>query len=358
MDKMRSLIFFMVMISSATLEIKDNLTATEGGSITLPDPVVELGFLSYGRTNIAYLKNREIDILEENFRNRLLWNSSTGLLTLTDLQKNDSGIYDIDSKRGNVFLFSYKLSVYVMSSSATLEIKDNLTATEGGSITLPDPVMELGFLLYGRKNIAYFRIRKIDIFEENFRNRLLWNNSTGLLTLTDLQKNDSGIYHIDSKKGNVFLFSYKLSVYECVQQPTVKASAVSADSCTLVCLVEKGDETTLLWYRGEERVNQISSDLSLSLTLHKQDFNSTFKCVAANPAEEKFISVNATVSCGQDNTEEKGFDHGHVGLILISALIILTIASLITWMFVMKKCRGRTQRKTHNRMNFTEVDYV
>ncbi|XP_076001827.1 uncharacterized protein LOC142994839 [Genypterus blacodes] len=190
----------------------------------------------------------------------------------------------------------------VMSSSVTLDIKENLKTTEGGSITLPDPVMERGFLIYGWKIIAIMKHREIDIWEEIFRNRLLWNNSTGLFTLTDLQKNYSGIYQIDSRRGNIFTFSYKLTVYECVQQPAVKASAVSADSCTLVCLVEKGDETTLLWYRGEERVNQSSSDLSLSLTLHKQDFSSTFKCVAANPAEEKFVSVNVTVSCDLDSS--------------------------------------------------------
>ncbi|XP_076001604.1 CD48 antigen-like isoform X2 [Genypterus blacodes] len=243
----------------------------------------------------------------------------------------------------------------VMSSFDTLEIKDNLTATEGGSITLPAPVVKLGFLLYGGEVLAQLKNKDIDFYEKSFRNRLLWNSSTGLLTLTDLQKNDSGIYGIQSKKGNVFTVSYKLSVYECVHQPSVKASAVSADSCTLVCLVEKGDETTLLWYRGEERVNQSSSDLSLSLTLHKQDFSSIFKCVAANPAEEKSVSINAAVLCGQNNTEEKGYDHGRVGLILISALSILTIASFITWMFVMKKCRKGDSQSQDEDVVYTDV---
>lgn len=96
-----------------------------------------------------------------------------------------------------------------MNPSATEEVKKNLKGTEGGSITLPDPVVEFGFALFGGNVIAMVKERKSQIFVD----RVLWDSNTGLFTITGLQRNDSGIYNIDSKKGRVFGTSYKLTVY-------------------------------------------------------------------------------------------------------------------------------------------------
>ncbi|KAM9363259.1 CD48 antigen-like [Symphorus nematophorus] len=182
-------------------------------------------------------------------------------------------------------------------------MKKNLTGTEGGSITLPQPVMEYGFLLFGGKNIAMVIERKIKIYEEIYKDKVLWNNNTGLFTITGLQRKDSGIYNVDSKEGRVFITSYKVTVYESVPTPAVTEVNVSAESCSLLCSVEKAEETTLSWYKDEVIVNHSSSALSLPLTVHKQEFGSSYRCVAANPAENKTLLVNVTASCsGEKNT--------------------------------------------------------
>ncbi len=95
-----------------------------------------------------------------------------------------------------------------MNPPATEAVKD-LKGTEGGSITLPDPVVEFRFAIFGEKVIAMVNARKSQIFVD----RVLWDNDTGLFTITGLQRNDSGFYNIDSKKGRVFSSSYKLTVY-------------------------------------------------------------------------------------------------------------------------------------------------
>lgn len=102
-----------------------------------------------------------------------------------------------------------------MRFSASEEVKKNLTGTVGGNITLPDSVQEeeLGFLSYGRKLIAHVIKGKFEISEEKYKNRLQWDRNSGLFTLTELQRNDSGIYVIQSTKGKVFTSSYKLTVY-------------------------------------------------------------------------------------------------------------------------------------------------
>ncbi|KAF7649837.1 hypothetical protein LDENG_00135300, partial [Lucifuga dentata] len=189
--------------------------------------------------------------------------------------------------------------------SAAQEIKKNLTATGRGSITLPDPVVEFGFLLHTGKNIAWVKNGEFEVLEESYINRLQWSSSSGLFTISNLHKNDSGIYGIDSKKGNLFVTSYKVTVYESVLQPAVNTSSVSSDNCTLLCSVDEGDEMTISWYKGEEKVNQSSSDLSLLITVHKEDFNSSFTCVAANPADNKTLPVDVTAFCSGQNTVDE-----------------------------------------------------
>nr|XP_046257104.1 uncharacterized protein LOC124065621 [Scatophagus argus] len=160
--------------------------------------------------------------------------------------------------------------------------------------------MDEGFLTFRGKILAMVTERKFKTYEI-YKNKVLWNNNTGLFTITRLQRNDSGIYHIDSKTGSLFPRTYRITVYEAVPTPTVITLNVSAESCTLLCFVEKAEETTLLWYRDEDKVNQSSVALSLPLTVHQQDFSSSYRCVAANPAEQKTLLVNVVISCGGQN---------------------------------------------------------
>ncbi|KAM9362522.1 uncharacterized protein ABDE67_007493 [Symphorus nematophorus] len=106
------------------------------------------------------------------------------------------------------------ISTLLMISSVIEAMEKNVTGAEGGSITLPDPVIKEGFLIFGGKNIAMVIEGKIHTFEEIYKDRVLWNNNTGLFTITGLQRNDSGIYNVDSKEGRGFTTSYKVTVYD------------------------------------------------------------------------------------------------------------------------------------------------
>lgn len=89
------------------------------------------------------------------------------------------------------------------------EVK-NLTAT--GGVTLPDCLVTFGFLIYNEKYIAQVKDSKMQISDKKYENKLHWNNSTGCFTFTGLQKNDSGMYRIDSKITR-FNQGYNLTVY-------------------------------------------------------------------------------------------------------------------------------------------------
>ncbi|GLD46310.1 uncharacterized protein AKAME5_002950400, partial [Lates japonicus] len=90
----------------------------------------------------------------------------------------------------------------VLSSLATGEVKI-LRGTEGGNITLPVSAVDSGFLSLGPKILANVDKGKIQILDIKYEHRLLWNNNTGLFTLTGLQRADSGIYAISSKSYNL-----------------------------------------------------------------------------------------------------------------------------------------------------------
>ncbi|XP_047220695.1 CD48 antigen-like [Girardinichthys multiradiatus] len=193
------------------------------------------------------------------------------------------------------------LHIVMMRSSPAEELKRNLTGVVGGSITLPDLLLEFGFFLDKLNTVAMVKDGKLEILEEKYKNKLHWNKDSGLFTLTDLQKNDSDIYKIDSKRGLILTFSYSVTVYDPAPTPAVETLNVSSDSCWLLCSVDK--LTALLWYRDEEIQNQNSSALSLPITVYKQDRDSSYRCVAANPAENKTLHVNVTTSCGINSTE-------------------------------------------------------
>lgn len=89
---------------------------------------------------------------------------------------------------------------------------------------------------------------------------------------------------------------------DSVPTPAVKKVSVSSESCSLLCWVDR--ETTLLWFKDEQMLNQSSSALSLPLTVHKQDFNSSYRCVAANPAEEKTLPVHVRTTCGDTDDND------------------------------------------------------
>ncbi|XP_062293852.1 CD48 antigen-like [Scomber scombrus] len=230
----------------------------------------------------------------------------------------------------------------VMISAATEEIK-NLTVTEGGNITLPDPVTEFGFVLFKGNNVTMLDNGNVRMLNKTYTNRLHWDKNTGLITITGLQRSDSGIYTIDSKKRNIFIISYNLTVYDPVPTPAVNTVSVSTDSCILMCSVNK-TETTLLWYKDEEILNQSSSALSLPLTVHKQDFNSSYRCEASNPAENKTLHVNITTSC-RNNADEGGQSPDTQRYYILTG-VIMAVVFVVVLTFLVHTVKKKFHKKS------------
>ncbi|XP_069023430.1 T-lymphocyte surface antigen Ly-9-like [Embiotoca jacksoni] len=244
----------------------------------------------------------------------------------------------MESRLSLIFLF------IVMRISAAEVVKKNLAGTVGGTITLPEPLLGKGYISFGGKILASVRWGELDIEEEIYTHRLHWNKTSGLFSLTNLQRNDSGIYTLDNK-GKKVISSYKLTVYDAVPIPSVIQFNVSSNSCSLMCSVDGAEETTLSWYRDEKIVIQNNSAVSLSLTVLRQDYNSSHRCVATNPAQEKTLEVDVKTSCGHNDTVSRDRHHKIlIGIIIsvVCGVVLLSSGFIIT--FIYKNQKMKTKR--------------
>uniref|UniRef100_A0A3B5BI20 Ig-like domain-containing protein n=1 Tax=Stegastes partitus TaxID=144197 RepID=A0A3B5BI20_9TELE len=188
-------------------------------------------------------------------------------------------------------------------------LTETLTGSEGGNITLPTSVGELGLLFYKITTLAVVQNWVLDIWQQHYRDRLLWNRTTGLFTITGLRKDDSGIYTVESK-GKGLVKSYNLTVYGNLNFPIIfnhffKTLNVTSESCFLLCSVDKATEITLRWYKDEEMLKQVSSTDSLLLTVTEQNLSSSYRCEAGNPAENRTVDVDVKTLCsGLNHTGE------------------------------------------------------
>ncbi|XP_028301794.1 CD48 antigen-like isoform X2 [Gouania willdenowi] len=110
METKLSLFFFCVVIISSTAEPVENIRVLVGGNITLREPVNEEGILTHKGELIAQVFNGKMKIRKERFNKKLMWDNRTRFFTITNIQKNDSGTYDIDNEKSEIRIFI--LSVY------------------------------------------------------------------------------------------------------------------------------------------------------------------------------------------------------------------------------------------------------
>ena len=80
---------------------------------------------------------------------------------------------------------------------------------------------------------------------------------------------------------------------------------MSSEVCTLLCEVDQLSGGTLSWYKGEDLVNQSSTQLSLPLTVDRQGLQSSYRCVSANPAGNLTRSVDAKSCTAEPITGKK-----------------------------------------------------
>ncbi|XP_024146112.1 uncharacterized protein LOC112157540 [Oryzias melastigma] len=249
---------------------------------------------------------------------------------------------------------------FVMLLAASEGLKTILKVV-GGNVTLPDPVPESGFLFQEKKILAQVLEKKLNIFEEIYRNRILWNHTSGLLTITDLQKSDSGVYNIDSKKGKVFTASYNLTVFDSPAPPAVWSLNSSSDSCWLLCSVDS--LSSLSWFRGPEELERRDSVLSLRVSISREEQNSSFRCESSNPAGETSVTVDVETLCSpffSGPGESSRLKWAAIGVAIATSLVtIVLVVCLIRRKKVHRNSRIPTRRdlSSEDSVQYTAIQF-
>uniref|UniRef100_A0AAZ3NY33 Uncharacterized protein n=1 Tax=Oncorhynchus tshawytscha TaxID=74940 RepID=A0AAZ3NY33_ONCTS len=223
-------------------------------------------------------------------------------------------------------------------NSETQEVKGIV----GKSLSFPERVFKTGYVRYGEDTTASVINGQSHIdSDERFKNRLHWDNVTGLFSLSDLQIEDAGVYSVENKDGEKRIPKFNLTLYYVVSKPQVREC--DSSSCSVVCSVDNEKEVTLTLYRGEEILNQTSSpdlttDLSLRLEVEGKNYNSTHSCVASNPVSNETVLVPKC--CSEDGHPKETDMNERTRGVLIIAVFCVAVASGLVGLAINRKKRG------------------
>ncbi|XP_052320396.1 SLAM family member 5-like isoform X15 [Oncorhynchus keta] len=232
-----------------------------------------------------------------------------------------------------VFVLLYFVINVLCASQQTVNSEtQQVKGIMGKSLSFPERVFKTGYLRYGEDTTASVINGQSHIdSDERFKNRLHWDNVTGLFSLSDLQIEDAGVYSVENKDGEKRIPKFNLTLYYLVSKPQV--TECDSSSCSVVCSVDNEKEVTLTLYRGDEILNQTSSpdlttDLSLRLEVEVKNYNSTYSCVASNPVSNETVLVPKC--CSEDgHPKETDMNERTLGMVIIAVFCVVVASGLV-----------------------------
>ncbi|XP_064176298.1 carcinoembryonic antigen-related cell adhesion molecule 21-like isoform X2 [Anguilla rostrata] len=226
-----------------------------------------------------------------------------------------------------IFLLNITVSVFGQS----VELHDIV----GQSVKFPADVKKDGFLMYGGVTLGdvtsgIFRAS----LNGNYRDRVQWDSSTGLFSLSGLKMEDIGDYKVqNTDQNNITVF--QLNVYIPVSKPHVSITH-NEFPCTLLCAVERGRGVTLSWYREGQKKPYVSSRVASAPHLHLPVpvESGTYTCEAKNSVSKE---TSDPLTVGAHCTDSRTW--------IIVASVIAAVAVLIAVVFAFMYHRFKRRRR-------------
>ncbi|XP_036420128.1 CD48 antigen-like [Colossoma macropomum] len=217
-----------------------------------------------------------------------------------------------------------------------------------------------------------------DYPSERFRDRLQLNRNSGSLTITNISREDSGVYKLQIITGHQSVWSFSVNIYDnlfnvsylfclfffCfiapVSKPVIrnqaeKRSVSLRESWSPLCSVENGKDVSLSWYEEKERISSISSSDSserLYLPLNITNPNcSTYTCVAANPVSSQTTQLDITNVCIKAGQKAEELPESLAAVLTSAGLIVaLSVLFVLYW-----RKTSKQQVYLYVKLNYTEV---
>ncbi|KAI1887873.1 hypothetical protein AGOR_G00194980 [Albula goreensis] len=103
------IVICVTLLCVAGVSSVQELSGLVNGSVEIPTAVKNGGTLSYNKNIIVDITNGKVSVVGAEFAGRIKWNSRTGVLSISDLQMEDAGDYEVqaDNQRSE-----YQLTVY------------------------------------------------------------------------------------------------------------------------------------------------------------------------------------------------------------------------------------------------------
>ncbi|XP_078526729.1 SLAM family member 9-like isoform X2 [Lissotriton helveticus] len=182
--------------------------------------------------------------------------------------------------------------------------------------------------------------------------RVEMENAT-TLRITNLAKNDSGIYRAEVQYENGFNEEqeFQLKVYDPVPIPHIEKESLSTTSegcnVTLVCWVSTENDLNLTWIKRDAKdstkYQNISAGQKLQLSLSANLSDSEYFCLVSNPVDQKNVSTSNI--CPRGSPPESRV----LGYFIIPvALIVLSILGLFIYLHMKKKKKKRLDEASTN----------
>ncbi|XP_023580885.1 SLAM family member 7 isoform X4 [Trichechus manatus latirostris] len=214
-------------------------------------------------------------------------------------------------------LIFMSLLCQLTGSTASRDLEE-LVGALGGSVTFPlnSSVKQIGSIVW-IFNTTLLTLQPQEpnksavmiVTQSHKKERVSFPNRGYSLTLSKLQKNDSGIYRVEIHslfQQRPFTQEYVLRVYEHLSKPKVTMGLQKKKNGTcmtnLTCSMEQGGEdVTYSWKTANE--SHDGSILPISWTLGEK--NMTFICMARNPISRNFSNPISSWNLCEEFTEEK-----------------------------------------------------
>ncbi|KAL7842117.1 hypothetical protein SRHO_G00238060 [Serrasalmus rhombeus] len=190
---MLQLIFILSTLISITASSDVSLWVGDSFQLDIQDRHLEFDELYWAvnRSNILKYSNETKKTKQyPGFKGRVEFNNETYSLTLKNLQKTDSGLYEAKTS-------GYELKTVVNYTLSVLEPR-NVSVGDSVHLDIQDPVLPSDDLLWvfnGSNNILiYYSDTKKTKPYPAYESKVVFNETTYSLTLKNLQRTDSGLY--------------------------------------------------------------------------------------------------------------------------------------------------------------------
>nr|XP_054103652.1 CD48 antigen isoform X2 [Callithrix jacchus] len=227
------------------------------------------------------------------------------------------------------------LHLLVLATSIQGDSVEVINAVSGGNVTLsiseslPENLQGITWFYTYNLKIADWDVRRLRYYENRFKGRVRLDAQSGVLYMSNVQKEDANIYIFRVLKETMFEqeWTVRLQVFDPVPKPDIKIekTAKVEDDCYLkLSCVIPDESVNYTWYGDKGPFPKEFQSGVLETTLKSQDYSRCYTCQVSNPVS----SENDTVCFSPPCTLVRSF-----AVEWIASWLVITVPTILGLLF-------------------------